>query len=84
MQKGIGAAPFAIVAALIVALTVGFWATQSAQAVDGDATAAFTGTITAPAESGATIDATAAKAGIAFRGPTDRGSKVEVTVSVRE
>ncbi|MDE2751777.1 MAG: hypothetical protein OXI83_04300 [Gemmatimonadota bacterium] len=32
MQKGIGAAPFAIVAALIVALTVGFWATQPAQA----------------------------------------------------
>ena len=36
MQKGIGAAPFAIVAALIVALTVGFWVTQSAHAAIGD------------------------------------------------
>ena len=36
MQKGIGAAPFAIVAALIIALAVGFWATQPAQAAVGD------------------------------------------------
>ena len=36
MQKGIGAAPFAIVAALIVALTVGFWVTQPAHAAAGD------------------------------------------------
>ena len=36
MQKGIGAAPFAIVAALIIALAVGFWATQPAQAAEGD------------------------------------------------
>ena len=36
MQKGIGAAPFAIVAALIIALAAGFWATQPAQAADGD------------------------------------------------
>ena len=32
MQKGIGAAPFAIVAALILALAGGLWATQPAQA----------------------------------------------------
>lgn len=36
MQKGIGAAPFAIVAALIIAMAAGFWATQPAQAAAGD------------------------------------------------
>ena len=36
MKKGIGAAPFAIVAALILALAGGLWATQPAQAQDGD------------------------------------------------
>ena len=36
MQKGIGAAPFAIVAALILALAGGLWATQPAQAAEGD------------------------------------------------
>ena len=34
MHKGIGAAPFAIVAALIIALAGGLWATQPAQAAD--------------------------------------------------
>ena len=36
MKKGIGAAPFAIVAALIIALAGGLWATQPAQAAEGD------------------------------------------------
>ncbi len=36
MKKGIGAAPFAIVAALIIALAGGLWATQPAQAAAGD------------------------------------------------
>ena len=36
MKKGIGAAPFAIVAALIIALAGGLWATQPAQAGVGD------------------------------------------------
>ncbi len=36
MQKGIGAAPFAIVAALIIALAAGFWVTQTTQAAQGD------------------------------------------------
>ena len=82
MHKGIGAAPFAIVAALIIALAAGLWATQAAQAQDaGDLTLTFA-TDVAGTETGAGVDSTAAAAGIAFRGPTDRGSKVLVTTDV--
>jgi hypothetical protein len=90
MQKGIGAAPFAIVAALIVALAAGLWATQPAQAqTAGDLTLGFPASISAetvngPAELDASIDATAAKAGITFRGSTDRGSSVQVTAAVQD